>query len=745
MTEEPMLNPMLGDGAHAAVMLGEQNLADREFLDLLRGRADVAVIDRGEFLRAELQELLPVLTAVELAAPTQWAWYPWRRTLVAVLAPHLFRRLRLDRNRNKITLAEQGAFARLRIGVVGLSVGHAIAHTLALEGLCGQLRLADNDTIELSNLNRIPATIFDLGVNKAVVLSRRIAELDPYLVTEVFTTGLTEECMAEFFDGLDIVVEECDSLDMKLRVREEAKKRGIPVLMETSDRGLFDVERFDLEPHRELFHGLLGTIDAQSLQGLSTHDKAPHVMRILQTDGLSPRMAASMVEIDRTVSTWPQLAGDVQLGGATVAAAVRRLGRGEDLKSGRIRVDLDQALDTLDDYAGAVADGGPAPVKIDLTAEVPVRPLEAVVHAIRLAPSGGNVQPWALRSTPAGFDIHLVPERSSAMDVRFRGSYVSIGAAAYNARVAADHHGLHAAVTAMPGPDPHLIVSIALSAGHDPDLLGLYRPMINRISNRNYGSSRPLSTSNTACLYEAARLAGADLQLVMEPARIAQLADVLAESDRIRYLTPLLHQQMMGEMRWPGPDRAADGIDVHCLGLDAADLAKLAVTSRADVLTELASWGLGAALGDNTRDRVNASSAVAIITIGGDSPQAYVRGGMALEQLWLRAEQQGLAVHPVSPVFLYARNPRDLEDLSPGFSTELGALQRRFAEITGITADQAPVLVLRLSHDVPQATARSQRLDLAAVLEQAPGVTLNNANSSAIAAGSIDGADRSHQ
>ena len=60
---------------------------------------------------------------------------------------------------------------------------------------------------------------------------------------------------------------------------------------------------------------------------------------------LSARMAASMVEIDRTVSTWPQLGGDVQLGGATVAAAVRRFGRGEPLPSGRIRIDLADALD----------------------------------------------------------------------------------------------------------------------------------------------------------------------------------------------------------------------------------------------------------------------------------------------------------------------------------------------------------------------------------------------------------------
>jgi len=346
----------------------------------------------------QLQRLHPAPSSADLGELPRWVFYPWRRTLVSVLGPTSFRRLRLDRNRNKISSAEQARLSRLKIGVVGLSVGHAIAHTLALEGLCGELRLADFDTIELSNLNRIPASILDLGLNKAVVTARRIAEIDPYLPVTTFTTGLTEETMAPFLDGLDLLIEECDSLDMKVRVREEARARGIAVLMDTSDRGLFDVERFDAEPDRPLFHGLLGAVDPRSLAGLSTRDKAPHVMRILQAPELSPRMAASMVEIDNTVTSWPQLGGDVALGAATVAAAVRRFGRGERLPSGRLRVDLENHLDTLITQPGSVdPSAGARPLALseveDLTFQIPQDPQDAMVHAIRLAPSGGNSQP----------------------------------------------------------------------------------------------------------------------------------------------------------------------------------------------------------------------------------------------------------------------------------------------------------------------------------------------------------------
>ena len=91
--------------------------------------------------------------------------------------------------RHLITTDEQDRLGALRIGVIGQSAGHAIAYALAAQGLCGELRLADFDRLELTNLNRVPATVFDLGENKATVAARRIAELDPYLCVRVMTSG----------------------------------------------------------------------------------------------------------------------------------------------------------------------------------------------------------------------------------------------------------------------------------------------------------------------------------------------------------------------------------------------------------------------------------------------------------------------------------------------------------------------------------------------------------------------------
>jgi hypothetical protein len=106
-----------------------------------------------------------------------------------------------------------------------------------------------------------------------------------------------------------------------------------------------------------------------------------------------------------------------------------------------------------------------------------------------------------LSVVPGGVQIHLVPARTSAMDVAFRGSYVSIGAAAFNAQVAAARHGLQASITAFPTErDPDLAVSVALTPGSDSELAKLYPEMVQRITNRNalnrHGPCRVVALTN---------------------------------------------------------------------------------------------------------------------------------------------------------------------------------------------------------------------------------------------------------
>ncbi|WP_405161754.1 ThiF family adenylyltransferase [Nocardia sp. NBC_01499] len=288
------------------------------------------------------------LAGVEPWAYGTWVWYPWSARLVHVLPRAEFRLVRTDRNREKIQRPQQRRLLDRRIGIVGLSVGNCAAITLALEGIGGAFRLADFDELSLSNMNRLRAGVHDIGVGKAVLCARQLFEIDPYLDIEIMPTGLTDANMAEFFGtgaaAIDLLVEECDTPYVKIAAREHARALGIPVIMDCNDRGMLDIERFDTEPDRPLLHGRLGTITARDLPTLTAQDKADLILAMVDADRISPELAAAFPEIGRTLSSWPQLASDVTLGGALVAEAARRILLGMPCESGRFYIDLEALI-----------------------------------------------------------------------------------------------------------------------------------------------------------------------------------------------------------------------------------------------------------------------------------------------------------------------------------------------------------------------------------------------------------------
>lgn len=111
---------------------------------------------------------------------------------------------------------------------------------------------------------------------------------------------------------------------------------------------------------------------------------------------------------------------------------------------------------------------------------------------------------------------------------------------------------------------------------------------------------------------------------------------------------------------------------------------------------------------EDTRDRILASSALAAITVRGRELRDYARGGAAVELVWIIAQRLGLAVQPVSPVFLYAHNRAEFDQLSPQFAGELMQLERNFRALADITKDEAAVLLLRFTA-APPASVPSRR------------------------------------
>lgn len=114
------------------------------------------------------------------------------------------------------------------------------------------------------------------------------------------------------------MIDECDSLDTKINSRKVAREKRIPVIMDTSDRGMIDIERFDLEPKRPLFHGRINETNI-------TSNRLELIKQIIDFPNCTERLQKSFNEVGKTLSSWPQLASSVTQGGGITTSVVRNI------------------------------------------------------------------------------------------------------------------------------------------------------------------------------------------------------------------------------------------------------------------------------------------------------------------------------------------------------------------------------------------------------------------------------------
>jgi len=269
-----------------------------------------------------------------------WIFYSWTGRLVRTLPKHAFVEVRTNRNRDKITREESAELETKTIGIAGLSVGQSTAVALAMERGCGTLKLADFDVIELSNMNRIRCGLHELELPKWVVAARAISEFDPFIQLEIFDEGVNEENLSDFVSGCDVLVDACDSLSIKAKLRLEAARQRCPLVMDTNDRGMLDIERYDQPDGITGF--LHGRIDEATMKSFANSEGwTPEALNaFVDVQNASERGRASLPKVGTELVSWPQTYTGVAAGGAHAAEACRRLALGENLPDARIIMDL---------------------------------------------------------------------------------------------------------------------------------------------------------------------------------------------------------------------------------------------------------------------------------------------------------------------------------------------------------------------------------------------------------------------
>ncbi|NHZ45845.1 ThiF family adenylyltransferase, partial [Nitratidesulfovibrio liaohensis] len=112
------------------------------------------------------------------------------------------------RNFATLDCAGQARLLRARVALVGLGgLGGHILEGLARMGV-GQIRVADHDVFEATNLNRqLLATEAELGMPKADAAARRVAQVNPAVELDVWRDPLEGQGFARFYAGMDVAID----------------------------------------------------------------------------------------------------------------------------------------------------------------------------------------------------------------------------------------------------------------------------------------------------------------------------------------------------------------------------------------------------------------------------------------------------------------------------------------------------------------------------------------------------------
>lgn len=303
--------------------------------------------------------------------------------------------------------------------------------------------------------------------------------------------------------------------------------------------------------------------------------------------------------------------------------------------------------------------------------------LRRCIAAATHAPSKHNAQPWRFEIVDGVVELHADGSRAMPVsDPSGRELVIGCGAALYALRLAMRCEG-HEPVTAFfpDGPDFSLLARVAAGGHKAPsvDDMAMREAIAVRHTDRGPLDADALEPGAPFVLQDAAEREGATLQLLTTPGLRQTLATLIGIADRAESQDPAFEAELRAWVR--DDDGEADGIPLGARGPGAAGSYRAAFVQR-DF--------------DVTGDVHRAAPAgvdrplPAILWTDGDHPLDWLRAGMALEAVLLRATVLGASASFLNqPLELPATRARLRHDLAlPGFPQMILRL--------GVGADGAP-------------------------------------------------------
>jgi tRNA A37 threonylcarbamoyladenosine dehydratase len=285
-----------------------------------------------KFLTDDLRKLK--VTSDSISRCHLIVYFPLMNSHIIYPPEEILYQVRTASNKGLISEKIQQKLRSTPILVIGLSVGSSIVSTLFTKG-AQNLICIDGDTIEPVNLNRLPLGAV-AGQSKTSFLSHHLTLLDPYHNCQFLTEKISQQNINKIFEKYlpQIIIDECDDVQVKEFLREEARKRKIPVIS-AADIGngcvQIDTEDFSLTPQPNIFHGVRENknITSEKWNAFSPLEKLAVIVGL---ENLPPEMLESVARLQKgELPGIPQEISAISLAAAMVTIQVEKILSGEKI------------------------------------------------------------------------------------------------------------------------------------------------------------------------------------------------------------------------------------------------------------------------------------------------------------------------------------------------------------------------------------------------------------------------------
>lgn len=274
-------------------------------------------------------------------------------------------------------------------------------------------------------------------------------------------------------------------------------------------------------------------------------------------------------------------------------------------------------------------------------------------HAV-FAPSGHNTQPWLFR---LGADhLDLIADRTRGLpvvDPYDRELTISCGAALDHLVTAGRHYGKKVTVEVSPdSTDADLLARCRITDEVTPSASdnALFESIPHRRTTRTKFENRELPEDVSERCIELAEQLGVELTLITDSAERSEIADLVAEGDRIQFADPRFRRELAS---WVHSRRGSSHDGMSGTGFGMPDF----LSPIGALVIRTFDLGNGVAAGDQEKI-VEGSPTLAVFSSPSDTLPHWLATGQALSRVLLALTDAGATASYLNP-------PVELEELRP--------------------------------------------------------------------------------